>query len=87
MLMYSLTQDALKVVREGKHDELIAAIGENQIQNVINNGLIDNATKILEKYVMAYLSEDSVHYFNEALAKINNDDMHLTKEWELEEKA
>jgi len=85
MLIHSLTKDALKIVRDGKADELVAAVGENQIQNVINNGLVDDATKILEKYIMSHLSEDSVHYFNEALAKIKNNDMHLTKEWELEE--
>jgi len=85
MLMYCLTKDALKVVRDGKDEELIGAVGENEIQNIINNGLSDEATKVMEKHVMPHLSEDSVHYFNEALAKIKNDDMHLTKEWELEE--
>jgi hypothetical protein len=66
MLMYYLTQDALEIVRRGQLDELIDELGENEVQNVIAEGRSEQAMEMLESSVFSRLSEDSLHYFNEA---------------------
>jgi len=83
MMMYHLTQDVLDVVRADKTDELVDEIGSDRVQAVINAGDADEAMKIFETNLMGRLSEDSVHYFNEALAKIKGDDMDFHAEWGL----
>ena len=83
MLMYHLTQDALKVIREGKAEALIAAMGENQIKNTIKNGDVESALRMLNDHVLPLLCEDSLYYYNEALAKIQKNDMNFHTEWEL----
>lgn len=83
MLMDSLTQDALKLVREEKHDELIEAIGgANTVQKVINEGLTDRANEALDKHIKPLLSEDSIHYLGSCLDNIKN--YNFAKEWQLE---
>jgi hypothetical protein len=82
MLMESLTQDALKAVREMDHESLISEIGEELIQNTINEGLIEIARDILEKYVRPLLSKDSVHYLDMCMEEIDN--YEFTEEWKLE---
>lgn len=83
MLMYSLTKDVLDIVREGKADALIEAMGEHEVQNTIMSGDSQAAMKMIENYVLPILSEESKFYFNEALAKIKANDMDFHKEWEL----
>lgn len=83
MMMYHLTQDALLICRERAAKNLITALGEDEIQTVINEGQRDVAFKMLEDHILPVLSQESIHYFNEALAKINNNDMNFNKEWNL----
>lgn len=83
MMMYSLTNDALRIVREGKAEALINEIGEDEIRTTIMNGNIEVAMKIVETSLLPRLSQDSIHYFNEALAKVKVDDMDFHKEWKL----
>jgi len=82
-LMYHLSQDVLGIVREDKAEELIEAMGENQVKSTIANGDVDAAAKMIETHLLPILSEDSVHYYNEALAKVKANDMNFHQEWEL----
>ena len=83
MLMDSLTQDALKLVREEKEGELIEAIGgANTVQRIINEGMFDRAKEVLDKHIEPLLSEDSAHYLKACLGNIKN--YNFTKEWQLE---
>ncbi len=83
MMMYSLTQDALSIVRDGKADELIEEMDENQVRNTISNGDANVAMKMIEISLLPRLSKDSVFYFNEALAKVKANDMNFHAEWNL----
>ena len=88
MLMYHMVIDALKVIRENKLDELVNNIGGGKkIKDIIMSGDVKEALRVIESFVMPLMSKDSVFYFNEAIAKIKADDMHLYKEWEMEKKG
>jgi hypothetical protein len=83
MLMYNLTSDALDQVREGIISQLIEEIGKDNIHNTIMNGDIKAAMEIIDKHLMKRMSQDSIHYYNEAVAKLRANDMDFHKEWEL----
>jgi hypothetical protein len=83
MLMYHLTQDALKVVRDGKDESLIEEMDESQVRDTILTGNSEAAKKMFELNVLPLLSEDSIGYFEQALSKINGNDMNFHKEWKL----
>lgn len=82
MLMYHLTQDALSVIREGKAEGLIEAIGADQVKSIITQGDAEAADKAINVHILKVLSEDSLHYFKEALEKVKiTDSFH--SEWKL----
>jgi hypothetical protein len=83
MMMFHLTKDVLDLVRDGKDVALVETIGEDVIRDTITKGNTEVAQRMVEQHVMPLLSEESIHYFNEALAKIKGDDMNFHKEWEL----
>lgn len=83
MLMYELTQDALTVVRGNMTDDLINNMGEHEVRRVINEGDAESAMKMIETHLIPILSEDSMFYFNEALAKLKANDMDFHAEWGL----
>lgn len=85
MLMDSLTQDALRLVREGMHEELIDAVGSDELRNIINEGKVEEAKKVLDVYILAVLSQDSKFYLEECMANIEKYD--FKKEWSLEARA
>jgi hypothetical protein len=82
MLMDSLTQDALKLIREDKHNKLIDKIGSENIQTIINEGKIEEAKDIINKILVNYMSEDSKYYFKECKETINEYD--FMTEWSME---
>ena len=82
MLMDSLTQDCLAIIREAKSDEIIDAIGGDVIQKVINEGRAQEAEEILNKHLRNFMSEDSLHYLEECLANVSK--YELAKEWAVE---
>lgn len=82
MMVYSLTQDVLRLIREDVHLKLIDSVGSNRIQAIINEGLIDEATVIFENNIKPVLSEDSLNYIKECINKIEH--YNFKKEWELE---
>jgi len=83
MLMDSLTQDVLKLIKENKLNQLINFVGEQEIQSIINNGDVANANSIFNKAIKSCLSADSIFYFEESLKRVEN--INLKKEWGLEE--
>jgi hypothetical protein len=85
MLMDSLTQDVLRLIREGRDEEIINAAGADEIQNIINEGRMEEAEKILHTILKQYLSEDSSHYLEECTTNIESYD--FKKEWQLEVNA
>jgi hypothetical protein len=85
MLMYHLTQDVLDLVREGKDEELVERVGPREIQNIINEGRIEEAKKVLVDHIEPLLSKDSHAFLKEALEKI--DEMDILKEWTTEKEA
>jgi hypothetical protein len=82
MLMDSLTQDALKLVREGKHNDLIDTIGGDVICNTINTGDTKMAETIIEQHLHDVMSEDTLYYFKECKDAINTYD--FMTEWSME---
>ena len=84
MMMYYLTQDALQICREQAANKLITTMGEEEVQTVINEGKQEVAFKMLENHLLPILNQDSIYYFNEALAKVKVNDMNFNMEWGLE---
>ena len=82
MLMDSLTQDCLRLIREGKSGEIIEKIGDEKIQDTINCGNIEEAKSIFENHLKSEMSEDSLYYFEECSGKAHQFELH--KEWALE---
>lgn len=83
MLMYHLTQDVLDIVRNGRLVPLVDAMGENTVRKTIATGDVETANKMIEVHLLPILSQDSVAYFNEALAKVRANDMDFHGEWGL----
>ncbi len=82
MLIDALTTDALRFVREERHEELIAELGGAEvIRNIINNGDVDKAREVIENVLFNHMSEDSKHFFKECSDAIAQYD--FKKEWQL----
>lgn len=82
MLMDSLLQDVLGVIRVDLDETLISKVGQNTIKQVINEGRVEDAKKILVEHLDNYMSEDSKALLTECLRNINTYD--INKEWEKE---
>lgn len=83
MLMESLKEDVLKVMREMDFDALINDIGEERIKSTINEGVVAEAKKIFTQFVSPLLSEDSLYYFKASTEKLSKE-ICFTTEWQLE---
>jgi hypothetical protein len=70
MLMDSLTRDAMSLIMEDKLDDILAQVGEDELQNVINEGNVEAADKIIELYVLPNISAESRDYYEMALEKL-----------------
>ena len=82
MLIYNLTKDVVKLVRSGKYEELIDKIGEDRIQNIINDGIVKDAKEIMKLHIIPCLSEESITFLETCLKKINN--YNFAEEWNKE---
>lgn len=80
-LVQLLTNDALLVVKDGGLDSLIKAIGPTSIQETINTGDADTATKIMEKHLWPLMGDEARFFFNRSLAKVKENDMNFAVEW------
>jgi hypothetical protein len=47
-----------------KLQKVLDIVGEDELQSVINNGLIVDAQKIIETYVMPNMSADTLDYYD-----------------------
>jgi hypothetical protein len=63
MLMDSLTRDAMALVASGKLEEILALVGEDELQNTINNGDAEAAKKIIELYVLPNITDETRDYY------------------------
>ena len=86
MLMYHLTEDALRLVRIDEHVKLIDAMTEDVIKNIIIKGDTTLAQEMIDAHIMKVISESSRYYYNEAVAKIKINDMNFHAEWGLYKK-
>jgi len=80
MLMDALTRDAMALVRDGKLAAILEEIGEDDLQNTINNGDVAAAEKIIEYYVKPNLSPETLEFLDmceEALPKYKS----VREEW------
>lgn len=77
-LVHSMADDALSIVRSGKHEELFAAVGgEEVVKRVVNGGDVTTATALLG-VVSKYISAKSSSLLAECLKhKMQS----LNKEW------
>lgn len=82
MLMYRLTDDVLKLMREDRSDALIDGIGRENMQNIINNGMVEEAIKVLDEKVRPVLSAESIEMLDLCLEKC--DAYEFKTEWKLE---
>jgi len=64
MLMDGLTRDAMALIVDDKLQKILDIVGEDELQNVINNGLVVDAQKIVENYVMPNMSGDTLDYYD-----------------------
>lgn len=83
MLMYHLTADVLKIMRDGLAYNVISTLGEEEVKNTIMNGDTKAALKMVDTVLMGHMSEDSIHYYYEAIAKLEDLSLDFNKEWEL----
>lgn len=80
MMIDSLTQDALRLVREEQHDKLVEQLGGPEtIQAIINTGKVVDAERAIDDILINHMSEDSLHFFVECRKAI--DQYEFTKEW------
>ena len=78
----SLTQDALRMVREEKYETLITALGGGEaIRTIINTGNIVAAKEAIDTVLVNYMSEDSKYFLKECMESITKYD--FKKEWQL----
>lgn len=82
MLIYRLSDDVLKLVREGNADALIDSIGRDNIQDIINNGKINKATKVLNEKIRPVLNQETIEILDMCLEKC--DGYKFKEEWQLE---
>lgn len=81
MLTYRLSDDVLRLVRGGNADALIDSIGRDNIQNIINNGKVDEATKTLNEKIRPVLSQETIEMLDMCLEKCAN--YEFRDEWHL----
>jgi hypothetical protein len=81
MLVYHLSHDVLRLVREGRTAEIVDAMDSDHVKQVIMEGLEDDAMRLVEDHLMGLLSPESINYFQQALAKVRDNDMDFNAEW------
>lgn len=83
MLVYRLSADVLRLMREEKAQDFYEKIGTKTIQDIINGGRIEEAKKVLAENVRPVLSEESLEMLDICLEKADKYDFRA--EWQLEE--
>ena len=78
-LVYDMAREAMRLVRENKLDELIAAITEEEVVRIINTGDVSAAQAVWTNVLSGVLSPEVVAQFNAAAARTFD----IKKEWGL----
>jgi len=63
MLMDALTRDAMALIASGKLQGVIDLVGEDELQNTINDGNVPAAQKIVDNYVLPNISTETMDYY------------------------
>lgn len=82
MLMDSMTRDVADLVGSGKLEAILAEVGEDELQNVINDGNVEAAQKIVDLYVKPHMSAESIDLLEMAIELLPNA-QDLRAEWGL----
>jgi len=82
MLVYSLTNDAVKMVQKNALEKVIEQIGAEDIQAIINNGNEKQAAEVIERYIKPHMSKESLELFDMCLSKIKKVKT-LSAEWQI----
>ena len=77
MLISTLTEDVLRLVREEKHTDLIEAIQADNIRYIIDTGDVEKAKKVYEEILKDYISDEAIELFE----MCQNTDFDFHKEW------
>jgi hypothetical protein len=64
MLMDALTRDAMALIVNNKLQKILDIVGEDELQSVINNGLVVDAQKIVENYVLPNILAETLDYYD-----------------------
>ena len=72
MLMDALTRDAMALVSADKLEPILAEVGEDDLQNVINEGQVEAAVKIIENYVKPNLRGETLELLDMCQANLPN---------------
>lgn len=67
MLMDSMTRDVAELVGSGNLEAILAEVGEHELQNIINDGDVEAAQKIVNEYVKPHMSEESLDLLEMAI--------------------
>jgi hypothetical protein len=81
MLMYRLSGDVLRLMREDRAEKLYTGIGSERIQDVINNGKVKEARKILDSEIRPVLSAESLEMLDICIEKAEK--YNFNEEWQL----
>lgn len=80
MLMDSMTRDVARLVSSNKLQPILDEVGENELQNIINDGDVEAANKIINNYVKPHMSAETLDLYEmclDALPKVKD----LREEW------
>ena len=66
-LIHKLTSLALNVVKQGKIADIISTLGEDNIQNIINEGDVHEAIEVLSDIVSTEVNDETKELFNACL--------------------
>lgn len=83
MLMYRMSNDVLRLMREGKAETLIESVGRDNMQNIINNGKIKEAVTVLNEKVRPVLSPETIEMLDLCFEKCEG--YEFNREWQLGE--
>ncbi|MGD9160886.1 MAG: hypothetical protein PVG39_20880 [Desulfobacteraceae bacterium] len=70
MLIDSLTRDAVNLVKKKQLGKILEAVGEDNLQNIINNGDTGAAGEILSNHIIPKMSKQTLEYYEMCLEKM-----------------
>lgn len=83
MLVYRLSCDVLRAMREDRAGNLVEEIGRDRIREIINEGKVGDAKKVLAENIRPHLSEDTEEILEICIEKAGKYDNFLA-EWDIQ---